>query len=59
MYSGGTVIAPWEVDQLNEEWVDVFEGLAELPALQKNYQAFENRLAEIRAKHPTYRKYSN
>jgi len=53
----GAVIAPWEVDQLDEEWVDVFKGLAELPNLRATYQAFDKRLVEIRSKHPTYRKY--
>jgi hypothetical protein len=53
----GAVIAPWEVDQLDDEWVDVFKGLAELPSLRASYQAFDHRLAEIRSKHPTYRKY--
>lgn len=57
--SGGTVIAPWEVGQLDEEWLAVFLGLRDLPALREQYQAFEKRLAEIRRKHPTYRKYLN
>jgi hypothetical protein len=56
---GGAIIAPWEIDDLDEEWRDVFYGLAELPALRTNYQAFDRRLAEIRKKHPTYRKYLN
>ncbi len=54
---GGVVIAPWDVNQLDEEWQDVFLGLAKLPELRERYQAFENRLAEIRRKHPSYRKY--
>lgn len=57
MECGGAVIAPWEIDQLDEEWLDVFMGLTELPALRKQYQAFDKRLAEIRSQHPTYRKY--
>ena len=57
LYSGGTVIAPWEVDQLDEEWIDVFFGIAGLPELRSHYQAFENRLAERRRQHPNYRKY--
>ncbi len=54
---GGAVITPWEIEQLEEEWLDVFEGLAELPNLRAQYQAFDQRLAEIRSQHPTYRKY--
>ena len=57
MYSGGTVIAPWEVDQLDDEWIDVFFGIADLPELRNHYQAFEKRLAERRRQHPNYRKY--
>lgn len=57
LQSGGAVIAPWDVSQLDEEWIDVFKGLMELPGLRADYQAFDRRLAEIRGKHPTYRKY--
>jgi hypothetical protein len=57
LLSAGAVITPWEVDQLDDEWIDVFKGLLELPRLRANYQAFDKRLAEIRHKHPTYRKY--
>jgi hypothetical protein len=54
---GGAVIAPWQVGQLDEEWMEVFKGLMDLPKLRANYQAFDRKLAEIRRKHPTYRKY--
>lgn len=27
-YLGGAVISPWEVDQLNDDWADTFNGLA-------------------------------
>ena len=54
---GGMAVAPWEIDQLDEEWIDVFKGLMELPRLRANYQAFDRQLADIRRKHPTYRKY--
>ena len=57
LLSAGAVIAPWEVEQLDEEWVDVFRGLARLPSMRASYQAFDRRLAEIRSKHPTYKKY--
>jgi hypothetical protein len=58
-FSGGTVIAPWEVEQLDDEWIDVFTGLADLPRLRKDYQAFEKLLAKRRMQHPNYRKYLN
>jgi hypothetical protein len=57
LLSAGAVIAPWEVEQLDEEWVDVFRGIAKLPERRASYMAFDRRLAEIRSKHPTYRKY--
>ncbi len=59
LFSGGAVIAPWEVDQLDDEWVAVFRGLASLTSRRASYQAFEKRLIERRAQHPTYRKYLN
>lgn len=57
---GGAVIAPWEIEQLeldDDEWIDVFIGLSKLPKMRESYRAFDNLLAEIRSKHPTYRKY--
>lgn len=56
---GGAVIAPWQVAQLDATWLDVFDGLAELPNMREQYQAVERRLMEIRKSHPTYRKYRN
>jgi len=56
---GAAFVAPWEVGQLDEEWIDVFKGLADLPRMRESYQAFDRKLSEIRAKHPTYRKYLN
>jgi hypothetical protein len=53
----GTVIAPWEVDQLDEEWLAVFTALADTDRWSRNSQQFENRLQERRREHPTYRKY--
>lgn len=55
--SGGPVIAPWEVDQLDEAWLNVFYGLVNLPKRRENYQKFENRLQQRRREHPNYRKY--
>lgn len=57
LMSGGTVIAPWEVDQLDEEWLNVFFGLLDLPKRRESYQAFERRLIQRRNEHPNYRKY--
>ena len=54
---GGAFVLPWEVDQIDEEWLAVFYGLSNLPDLKKNYNDFEKTLAEKRRNHPTYRKY--
>jgi len=54
---GGAVIAPWQLEQMNYEWLEVFDGLRELATLREQYQATEKRLQEIRRSHPTYRKY--
>jgi hypothetical protein len=57
LLSGGPVIAPWEVEGLDDEWTAVFEGMSALPKMRESYQAFDRKLEEIRAAHPTYRKY--
>ena len=54
---GGAVVAPWEVSQLDDEWMDVFVGLTEIPKIRESFQAFDKRLEEIRRSHPNYRKY--
>ena len=54
---GGAFVAPWEVEHLDEIWLDVFAGLQELPDLRKNYQEFEKLLIERRNSNPGYRKY--
>ena len=54
---GAAFVAPWEVDQFDDEWLQVFIGLNELPDLRKNYQEFENLLEQRRNSNPTYRKY--
>lgn len=44
-YSHGAVIAPWEVEELDEMWLDAFRGLAyDLPG----YQEAEKRTAELK-----------
>lgn len=49
-YIGGGVIAPWEVDQLPEEWLDAINGLTiELPGMAKGYQQINEYLEKWRA----------
>lgn len=46
---GGPVIAPWETNELPEEWHLVFRGLADaMPGLQKMDDQVEKYLAEKR-----------
>ena len=53
---GGALVAPWDVGQLDYTWLDLFEMLeTQLPAMQKGISKIEQRKAEIRAKHPTYK----
>lgn len=55
---GGALIAPWQVEDLPDEWAALFEGLAlDLPALKQTADAVRSKFAEFRAKHPTYQKY--
>jgi hypothetical protein len=56
---GGAFFTPWDVDQLDDTWLNVFYGLTDLPNMKKNYTNFEKKLQEARRKHPTYRKYLN
>lgn len=53
----GPVMAAWEVDQLDEAWLFAFYGLADLPRKQRPKQMLDRKFAEIRSKHPTYRKF--
>lgn len=46
---GGVVITPWELDQLNDEWMDVFQGLAfDLPEYKAGTQQVEDIFAKWR-----------
>lgn len=58
---GFGAITPWQVPELDEDWLAVFDGLYSLEdkkeLLQKSKQNFDNVLARRRAAHPTYRKY--
>ena len=53
----GVVIAPWEVEQLDEEWLDIFYGLADVNRWKRSAEQFDERLKKVRSQHPTYRKY--
>jgi len=55
---GGAVIAPWEVNQLSADELDVFYGLSkDLPARQAVEKKKEQVFEDVRKRHPNYRKY--
>ncbi len=50
--AGGTVIAPWEVDELPEEWLDAAEALiVETVEMRQGYAEIEDHLGKWRAEH--------
>lgn len=50
--AGGAVIAPWEVEELPEEWIDAARGLAvELPELRKGAAKVEDWKEKWRKEH--------
>lgn len=56
--SGGVVVAPWEVRDLPDDVLDVFQALAfDLPSMQQAHAAKEKAFADARERHPSYRKY--
>lgn len=56
-FSGGTVIAAWDVDQLPETWLDVFRGLSEdMPTMAKAKEKVQRVKNAWLQRHPTYGK---
>ena len=57
---GFVAIHPWQIQALNDEWMDVIDGLEEFfkdkNLESQNKNNFENYLNKRRAAHPTYRK---
>ena len=49
---GGAVIAPWQVDELDETTLDAFRGLVhELPTYKRAAADTENRFEKFRRQH--------
>lgn len=56
-FSGGAVIAPWEVEQLPEEWLDVFKAFTEdMPTMTKARAKVQAVKSAWLNRHPTYGK---
>lgn len=46
---GGAFVGPWDVDELPDEWLDAFRGLAvDLPGMREGKAKVEERLVEWR-----------
>lgn len=55
---GGAVIAPWEIGELDETWLDAFRVQAyEGASLAKQAQALRDAKNAWLARHPTYGKH--
>lgn len=53
---GGPFVAPWEVDELPEDWIDAVLGLTDrLPKMQQGRRQVEKKLEELRKRHPNYK----
>lgn len=49
---GGFMIAPWDISELPEDWLLVFDGLAnQLPELQVAQNKVTDKLAELRKRY--------
>jgi len=58
-YCGGAVISPFEVDQLSDDWIEVFIGLADdLPKMQTAQKQADQKFVEFRSR-MKYRSYLN
>lgn len=59
LLSGGAVIAPWDVDQLDEPWQDAFRVMYfEAESYRQQQAALKQAKDKWLASHPTYRKYN-
>jgi len=55
---GGAAVMPWEVDELPEEWIDLFNGMVdELPAVTQMVEEQKQARSEWLNKNE-YRKYA-
>lgn len=55
--SGGALVAPWELEQLPDEWLDAYDILLRGVPQTKYKNPLENLFVKFRRQHPSYRKY--
>jgi hypothetical protein len=58
LVSGGPVIAPWNVQDLPDDWLDVFDGLSNMQEHEARQKAIERGFEQFRKKNQ-YRSYLN
>jgi hypothetical protein len=54
--NGGVLVTPWDVDELPDEYVTLYQALQRVDAQAKKKNALESMFTSFRRKHPTYRK---
>jgi len=53
---GGPFVAPWDVDQLPNDFIDLVRALLyDLPGFVEHRKKVDKDFAEWRAKHPSYK----
>lgn len=55
--NNGPLVAPWELEQLPDEWLDLYETLRRSEPAPKRRNPLEHVFAQHRADHPSFRKY--
>lgn len=55
--SGGALVAPWELEQWPDEWLDAYQILWRGVPQTKYKNPLEHLFLAARRKHPSYRKY--
>ena len=55
--NSGAVIAPWEVDDLPDEWQAAYQALGTVARQTQQKNRMDGFFRSFRQKHPTYRKY--
>ncbi len=54
-YSGGVVIAPWEVDHIPNNWIETFLAMTNLPSMKSVVDEQKAIVEKWKRDHPTYR----
>jgi len=55
--SSGVLVAPWELEQFPDEWLDAYQIILRGAPNPKYKNPLENLFVAARRKHPSYRKY--